>query len=242
MKVEESGEGARLLNCTVLNFDWSMPTASRELKIVVLGTGGVGKSALSLQFVQSIFIEKYDPTIEDSYRKVVEVPGEWLGSSGMVSLVLEIMDTAGTEQFTAMRDLYMRSGDAFMLVYSVDSIGSLEALQPLHEQLVRVHPNAPVLLVGNKCDLQDERQVSSQIAIQTNNLWRLPSPPMETSARKNINVAESFMKLVQIALRQSMEATTVLGNGNGIGKGKGKDKDKLAKRASNQRKTKCILQ
>ena len=60
----------------------------REYKIVVLGSGGVGKSALTVQFVQGIFVEKYDPTIEDSYRKQVEVDGS--------QCMLEILDTAGT--------------------------------------------------------------------------------------------------------------------------------------------------
>lgn len=60
----------------------------REYKIVVLGSGGVGKSALTVQFVQEIFVEKYDPTIEDSYRKQVEVDGQ--------QCMLEILDTAGT--------------------------------------------------------------------------------------------------------------------------------------------------
>lgn len=60
----------------------------REYKIVVLGSGGVGKSAITVQFVQGIFVEKYDPTIEDSYRKQVEFDGQ--------QCMLEILDTAGT--------------------------------------------------------------------------------------------------------------------------------------------------
>lgn len=64
----------------------------REYKIVVLGSGGVGKSALTVQFVQGIFVEKYDPTIEDSYRKQVEVDGQ--------QCMLEILDTAGTVSFS----------------------------------------------------------------------------------------------------------------------------------------------
>lgn len=66
----------------------------REYKIVVLGSGGVGKSALTVQFVQGIFVEKYDPTIEDSYRKQVEVDGQ--------QCMLEILDTAGTVSFSRM--------------------------------------------------------------------------------------------------------------------------------------------
>lgn len=60
----------------------------QENKLVVLGSGGVGKSALTVQFVQGIFVEKYDPTIEDSYRKQTEVDGK--------QCMLEILDTAGT--------------------------------------------------------------------------------------------------------------------------------------------------
>lgn len=60
----------------------------REYKLVVLGSGGVGKSALTVQFVQGIFIGKYDPTIEDCYRKIIELDG--------INCMLEILDTAGT--------------------------------------------------------------------------------------------------------------------------------------------------
>ncbi|CAD7679490.1 unnamed protein product [Nyctereutes procyonoides] len=67
----------------------------REYQVVVLGSGGVGKSALTVQFVTGSFIEKYDPTIEDFYRTEIEVDSS--------PSVLEILDTAGTEQFASMR-------------------------------------------------------------------------------------------------------------------------------------------
>lgn len=63
----------------------------REFKVVVLGSGGVGKSALTVQFVSGCFMEKYDPTIEDFYRKEIEVDNS--------PCVLEILDTAGKLQF-----------------------------------------------------------------------------------------------------------------------------------------------
>ena len=75
-------------------------TIMREYKIVVLGSGGVGKSALTVQFVQGIFVEKYDPTIEDSYRKQVEVDGQ--------QCMLEILDTAGT---VSIQNIYSIQGD-----------------------------------------------------------------------------------------------------------------------------------
>ncbi|VDM57596.1 unnamed protein product [Angiostrongylus costaricensis] len=148
----------------------------REYKIVVLGSGGVGKSALTVQFVQGIFVEKYDPTIEDSYRKVFEVDGQ--------QCMLEILDTAGTEQFTAMRDLYMKNGQGFVLVYSITAQSTFNDLIDLRDQILRV----PMILVGNKCDLEDERVVGKD---QGQNLARqFGSAYLETSAKSKINVNE----------------------------------------------------
>ena len=75
-------------------------------------------------------MEKYDPTIEDSYRKQVEVDG--------TQCMLEILDTAGTEQFTAMRDLYMKNGQGFVLAYSITSLATFNDLLELREQILRV--------------------------------------------------------------------------------------------------------
>jgi len=162
----------------------------REYKIVVLGSGGVGKSALTVQFVQGIFVEKYDPTIEDSYRKQVEVDNSMY--------TLEIMDTAGTEQFKAMKDLYMKNGNGFVLVYSITSQSSLLDLSEMREQILKVkdQDNVPMVLVGNKCDLEDERVVGKDqgfsMARRFGNCGF-----METSAKNRISVQDVFFNLVR---------------------------------------------
>ncbi|XP_060062965.1 ras-related protein Rap-1b-like isoform X1 [Ylistrum balloti] len=161
----------------------------REYKLVVLGSGGVGKSALTVQFVQNIFVEKYDPTIEDSYRKQVEVDGQ--------QCMLEILDTAGTEQFTAMRDLYMKNGQGFLLVYSITAQSTFNDLADLREQILRVKDtdDVPIIIVGNKCDLEDERVVGKDQGINLARNWS--SEFLETSAKAKVNVNEVFYSLVR---------------------------------------------
>ncbi|XP_035714873.1 ras-related protein Rap-2b isoform X2 [Folsomia candida] len=116
----------------------------REFKVVVLGSGGVGKSALTVQFVSGCFMEKYDPTIEDFYRKEIEVDGS--------PCVLEILDTAGTEQFASMRDLYIKNGQGFLVVYSITNHQTFQDIKTMKEQISRVKgmDRVPLLLVGNK--------------------------------------------------------------------------------------------
>ncbi|TSK13255.1 Malonyl-CoA-acyl carrier protein transacylase, mitochondrial [Bagarius yarrelli] len=165
----------------------------REYKLVVLGSGGVGKSALTVQFVQGIFVEKYDPTIEDSYRKQVEVDGQ--------QCMLEILDTAGTEQFTAMRDLYMKNGQGFALVYSITAQSTFNDLQDLREQILRVKDtdDVPMILVGNKCDLEDERVVGKEQGQNLARQWNCCAF-LESSAKSKINVNENNFDMSLIAL------------------------------------------
>ncbi|KAG9637160.1 ras-domain-containing protein, partial [Aureobasidium melanogenum] len=164
----------------------SRATNHREYHIVVLGSGGVGKSCLTAQFVQGIWIERYDPTIEDSYRKQCDVDGR--------QVILEILDTAGTEQFTAMRELYMKSGQGFLLVFSITSSSSLKELSELRDQLVNLKddPHVPIVLVGNKSDLEEDRAVSRAAAFAVSSGWG-NVPYYEASARTRQNVTEVFV-------------------------------------------------
>ncbi|CAG9529970.1 MRAS2 family protein [Wuchereria bancrofti] len=161
----------------------------REFKVVVLGSGGVGKSALTVQFVSNTFIEKYDPTIEDFYRKEIEVDGQ--------PCVLEILDTAGTEQFASMRDLYIKNGQGFVVVYSITSQQTFHDIKTMREQIVRVKgtDQVPILLVGNKCDLIHQRQVRTEDGLGLAEYWSCPFT--ECSAKSAHNVNTVFAEIVR---------------------------------------------
>eukprot|EP00794_Sanderia_malayensis_P010781 gene10781-11935_t len=162
----------------------------REYKVVVLGSGGVGKSALTVQFVSNQFLEKYDPTIEDFYRKEIEVDNS--------PSVLEILDTAGTEQFASMRDLYIKNGQGFLLVYSITNMQTLQDVGPLRDQIIRVKgtDKVPMILVGNKQDIYDERDVSPEAGQAKASEWH-HCPFYETSAKTRYNVNEVFAEIVR---------------------------------------------
>lgn len=176
----------------------------REYKVVVLGSGGVGKSALTVQFVSGNFVEKYDPTIEDFYRKAIEVEN--------TMAILEILDTAGTEQFASMRDLYIRNGQGFVVVYSVTSKQSFGDVVTIRDQILRVKGSdqVPIVLVGNKCDLEKERQVPTSEGMIVSSRWNVPF--YETSAKNTQNVNEVFAECVVEIMRVLVPRR---GKGNG---------------------------
>ena len=130
-----------------------------EYKLVVLVSGGVGKSALTVQFVQEIFVEKYDPMIEDFYRKQAEVDAQ--------QCMLEIWNTLGMQQFTAMRDLYMKNGQSFTLVYCITAQSTFNDLQGLREQILRVRHTdvVPMILDERVVGKKQGQNLARQCAV-----------------------------------------------------------------------------
>ncbi|CAG8465943.1 5448_t:CDS:2 [Racocetra fulgida] len=112
-----------------------------------------------------MFIERYDPTIEDSYKKQIEVDNQ--------ICVLEILDTAGTEQFAAMRDLYMKNGQGFILMFSITEQSTINELAELRDQIIKVKGSdtVPMVLVGNKCDLEKDRMVTKKQGLALSQTW-----------------------------------------------------------------------
>lgn len=165
---------------------------------MVLGAGGVGKSCLTVQFVQGVYMDTYDPTIEDSYNKEIEVDGRLCN--------LEILDTAGVAQFTAMRELYIKNGQGFLLVYSVTDRNSMQELFAIKEQIARIKgtSNVPLVLVGNKCDLVNERQLTEEDGVEVSTKWN-KVPFYETSAANRISVDEVFIDVVRQIIRKEIQ-------------------------------------
>ncbi|CAD6188401.1 unnamed protein product [Caenorhabditis auriculariae] len=173
-------------------------------KVIMVGSGGVGKSALTLQFMYDEFVEEYEPTKADSYRKKVVLDGE--------ECSIDILDTAGQEDYSAIRDNYYRSGEGFICVFSILDAESFEATNEFREQILRVKntDNAvPIVLVGNKGDLREQRVVPAEVARSRAEQWGVHY--VETSAKRRENVDKVFYDLMREMKRRKGGNAAVAG-------------------------------
>ncbi|KAJ6790425.1 hypothetical protein PWT90_07466 [Aphanocladium album] len=184
-------------------------------KLVVLGDGGVGKTALTIQLCLQHFVETYDPTIEDQYRKQVVIDSQ--------PCILEVLDTAGQEEYIALRDQWIRDGEGFVLVYSIASRSSFSRIKRFYHQIQQVkewcassasYPGSPIsaatpqlpvpiILVGNKSDRVTEREVSTQEGDAL--ACELGCEFVEASAKDCTNVEKAFYDVVGILRRQRQQ-------------------------------------
>ncbi|CCF57851.1 hypothetical protein KAFR_0D02040 [Kazachstania africana CBS 2517] len=162
----------------------------QSYNIAVVGSGGIGKSAITIRFIQSRFTDEYDPTIEDSYRKQLTVDN--------AKYTIDILDTAGQEEYYMMREQYMRNCDGFLLVYSISSMQSYDELLNFYHQILRVKEveYIPIVVIGNKSDLESERQVSFKEGEQMG--CNISGPFFETSAKYGLNIDVAFQSLVRL--------------------------------------------
>ncbi|CAH7672473.1 P-loop containing nucleoside triphosphate hydrolase protein [Phakopsora pachyrhizi] len=194
---------------------------SNKITIVVLGEGGVGKSSMTLNYIRNEFSESYDPTIDDSYLTTVVLDGmEWL---------IEVIDTAGQEEYRGLWvEHALSQGDAFIIVYAINSESSLRIL-PSFLQSISQNKNFdnlkssgsshgmqavaedksdnlnmkrcpfPFAVAGNKSDLESNRAVPTQDGSRLASL--AGGLFCECSAKADVNVKEVFNELIRATIR-----------------------------------------
>ncbi|KAI1720003.1 ras family domain-containing protein [Ditylenchus destructor] len=196
--------------------------AGADYRVAVFGAGGVGKSSIVLRFIKNTFSESYVPTVEDTYTQVITCNQKNV-------CTLHVIDTTGSHQFPAMQRLSISKGHAFVIVYSVTSRQSLEELGPIiltlkevkGEQIVEV----PIMLVGNKKDESQKREVSIETGQKLAERWGCGF--IETSAKTNENITELFQNL--LALEKKRQLTLSVAN------------EEAEKSKENKRKTCTII-
>uniref|UniRef100_A0A668A2H0 Zgc:101559 n=1 Tax=Myripristis murdjan TaxID=586833 RepID=A0A668A2H0_9TELE len=150
---------------------------ARIFKIIVIGDSNVGKTCLTYRFCGGAFLKNPEATIGVDFReRTLQLDGE--------SIKLQIWDTAGQERFRkSMVEHYYRSVHAVIFVYDMTSLSSFESLPEWIDECTRhsVGPMVPRILVGNKCDLRDSREVPTSVAQRLADSYNFPL--FETSAK-----------------------------------------------------------
>ncbi|KAJ1307428.1 hypothetical protein OPQ81_001530 [Rhizoctonia solani] len=187
----------------------------RTYSAIVLGAGGVGKSSLTLRLVEGAFFDGYDPTIEEVYSKPLKVDGELC--------LLQITDTAGAEQFTAVNEYYLKSARGFILVFSLTQAASVREVENLRTQIYRVKGHGaaqiPMVLVGTKADLASDREVSRETMQALADKWNIPY--YETSAKRNWGVSNVFEDIVRQMKAKGMDTPSTRSKSRGHRKATG---------------------
>lgn len=158
-------------------------------KLLLIGDSGVGKTSILFKFSEDTFSPAFISTIGIDFKiRTIEVDGK--------KIKLQVWDTAGQERFRTITTAYYRGAMGIMLVYDVSNLKSFENISNWIRNIeMHATQDVELMILGNKCDIADKRQVSKekgeQLALQHSIKF------METSAKANINIEEAFVTLAR---------------------------------------------
>jgi len=159
-----------------------------EIRLSLIGNGGVGKSSITIQFVSNHFVDEYDPTIEDSYRKRINFDNE--------VILFDILDSnvCTKEGMSQMFEEYARNSQGFLVVFSLTDRQSFEDVNNHIASInLRKDGEANIVLCGNKSDLFSERTVRESEAVAMAQKFSIPY--FEVSAKTRSNIEEIFSEI-----------------------------------------------
>ena len=167
-------------------------------KVLLLGNSDVGKSSLLLRYVDSVWNDAFVPTIGVDFKvKTLNINNK--------NVKMQIWDTAGQERFRTVVSTYFKGAHGILLLYDVTNKDSFKNLE---SWLIEIEKNSNQkvlkILIGNKCDLTEEREITAEEgkAFALRNGMEF----METSAKMNTNVTEAFETLGKLMIEFNSKA------------------------------------
>lgn len=139
----------------------NMSEQCTRFQVVLLGNGSVGKSSILKHYLSGTFSEVYRETVEETYIQAYNINGD--------QMTIDFIDTAGSIAFPAMRNVYIKNANGFILVYSINNAASFEEVKSLWNNIKQTRSNVegiPCVIVGSKVDLESKRQVESFDALE----------------------------------------------------------------------------
>lgn len=174
-----------------------MSISRLQMKVIVLGDSGVGKTSILNRFVKQEFSQSYRATVgADFLFKELTVDNK--------ELSLQLWDTAGQERFQALGNAFYRGTDCCLLVYDITNLESFENIKSWKQEFLErsgnENTNFPIILLGNKCDCENERRVSKEKAKE----WASENKLMfeETSAKEDVGIENSFLQAARLCLNK----------------------------------------
>jgi small GTP-binding protein len=162
-----------------------------SFKLIIVGNSGVGKSCLTLKAIKNQYDDFYTPTIGFEFLSFNVKINEHI-------IKLQIWDTCGQEAYRSIIKSFYKNSSLAIIVYSIDNKESFKALQSwLNEIKTESNPDIDIILVGNKSDLDEQREIEEKVGekfCEDNNL----SLFMETSAKTGLNAENLLIKAAQI--------------------------------------------
>uniref|UniRef100_A0A7N6AMJ5 GTP-binding protein Rheb n=1 Tax=Anabas testudineus TaxID=64144 RepID=A0A7N6AMJ5_ANATE len=146
----------------------------KSRKIAVLGYRSVGKSSLTIQFVEGQFVDSYDPTIENTFTKMMTVNGQEYN--------LQLVDTAGQDEYSIFPQSYTIDVDGYILIYSVTSYKSFEVVRVIHEKLLDMVGNVQYVVIS----FEEGKALAES--------WNAAF--LESSAKENQTAVEVFRRMI----------------------------------------------
>ena len=189
-----------------------------DIKIITLGDSHVGKSCLIIKFIENKFSNSYVSTIgfDLKHKQIILKDGN--------KVRLTLFDTAGQERFRSLAKNYIRKANGILLIYDISDKSTFISIEKWMENIQdEIDDKIPIILVGNKSDLNDKRKVSTEEGKKKANEYGFPF--YETSCKTGVNVNKCFIELAELVYENT--GKNPLKNSNQkIKKNSSKDKKK----------------